>query len=383
MIRIVLLLLLLTRALFAAASMQPQTYELLTQSQTLIEKKNYKKAEQLLKDSLKEIPKNYRYDRAFLEQSLAYLYVTQSKFDKARTHYEKALSFKILPKATQSSIQLTLAQLYLQNGDYGACKKNLDAYLLKKPLNLLVAKLSMALALAQKRYTQALKWCQTAIKLAKIPSKALYKTQKALAVTLQHWDLALETQKILLSRFEITKKGFDALAFYYQKLGKPAQSIAALELSWIQKQHFSEAEAIRLALLFYLQKAPQKGVALLNSYQNYAPLTLKLLETKLQLLYAAKELKHAETTLMELLTRDPSLKRALALARLQAYFLEWDQVITSLAPYKKSPDAMILYATALAQNRRYDEARSIFQAALADKQREKEAQAWLRYLDEF
>jgi predicted Zn-dependent protease len=378
--RIILTFLFSLTTLFALQSMHPHTYETLEESNKLIELKSYKEAQTLLEEALKSTSKKRKYDLAFLEQNLAYLSIEQANFDEAIMHYEKALAYEILPVASLPSIYLILGQLYLQEEKTLKSEYYLSSYIKLKPLNALISKLFMGNALVAKDYDKAYKWCNKALSFQKKPNKELLETKKSLAIHLEKHEEALRTLALIMSHFEFQAEHFQELVYLYKNLDKDSKMLASLELAHQNNYLKSSDEIIQLALLYYLDKAPYKGVLLLDSLLDKDPQNKKILEIQAQLSMASRELDKAITNYEMLLSISKEPKTALSLARLYSHQQQWKKASQTVKPYIKKPEAKLLFAIALAQQKRYQEAKNFFLELKSDKKQKKEAISWLKHL---
>lgn len=158
-----ILFLLLFASLFAKdMSFSKETYAVLNSANKQIKAKKYKKAISILKNVK---PKKDE-EKAYVNATLAQVYLSVNDYKNASKNFEKALSFGVLPKEMRSNTLYNLLQIYLIEKNHKKAIVTYDKYVLhvKKISPEIYAGIATSY-LKTKNYNQAIKYIKKALSI--------------------------------------------------------------------------------------------------------------------------------------------------------------------------------------------------------------------------
>ncbi|MDH5464808.1 MAG: tetratricopeptide repeat protein [Thiovulaceae bacterium] len=366
--------------LYATPSMRPVTYEAIQKANKLLDTKQYQEAKELFDELIASTSKNRRYDHAFIQNAYGYLWIQKEDYTQAIGSYEKALAYKVLPKAMQDSITLTLAQLFLQQS---AFQKTIDLvtkwHSSKKP-SALSAKLLMIAYISLEDKTTGLYWCQKAVNLSQNPSLPLFQTKVSLELQLLKYPQAIQSLLYMLDHFKPKLIYFKQLAFLFAHEDKTSKGIALLESAFQMGLMEKKEDLLQLAQLLHQEGAPIKAVHIVQKLQDEYPDDEKLSNYLAILHLESKEFTQALKTLHGLYQQTKKPLTALKLAQLYAQKEHWKDSLFYAKKTKKAPQGILLQAISLTQLGKITSAINLFKKAKESPKTRTQAQMWLQHL---
>ena len=377
----ILIILLLHTLLGAASTMRPATYEGIQEANKLIDTKQYDKAFALFDELISETSKKRVYDHAFLQNAYGYLWIQKEDYGKAITSYQKALSYKVLPKQMQTSITLTLAQLFLQQSAFHKTIALIEKWHKEKKPTALSAKLLMISFISLEDKVKGLFWCQKAVALSSKPSLPLYQTKLSLELQLVKYPDAIKSLTYMLKHFKPKLIYFKQLAFLYAQQNQEAKGVALLESAYQMDLLEKKDDLLQLAQLLHQEGAAIKAEVIIEKLQLLHPEDEKISNYLSMLQIESKEYTKALKTLHTLYEQTKKTKVALKLAQLYAQKEQWKETVFYTSKIDNNPKAYLLKAIALAQQNKTLQAIKLFRKAEKSLSTRSQARMWLQHLN--
>lgn len=180
-------------------------------------------------------PRTYnRYERALLQQTLGYALASAGDYDKSAGAFQKALSFKALPKEATLSVMQNLGQLYIAVEQYEKGIAVLETWMARVPAADIQPRLRVLLGNAymhQEDYAKAASQLERAIGAAKDPEKAWFQLL-ATADTRRGRDA--DAARVLQQAIAVYPKErafWQQLAAAYRRLREDSKAAATLALA--------------------------------------------------------------------------------------------------------------------------------------------------------
>lgn len=248
-----------------------RTYQQLSQAHNLMQKQRYDGALAQL-DRLRPRVTHRRAELALVLQTYGHLYAALDKYPQAITALSECLALEALPRPATARTLYLLTQLQMVVTDYAGAVSSVEKWLKlqRDPAPAGRALAGTAYAGAQ-RYTEATRQLRLAIQHAERPEEDWYR--QLLAVHYQSGQYAqaagLLHRMILL--FPERKAYWLQLSGVYSESGDHTQSLAVLELAYLQGLLTEERELLNLAQHYlYTGLAHKAGELLEDSLRKGA-----------------------------------------------------------------------------------------------------------------
>lgn len=366
-----------------------KTYKSLSKAQELMEADNYTQAERALADLLAQTEAG-SYDRAVVQQTIAYLYSEQGQYDKAVAAFQKALDANALPDDVTHNLRYNLAQLLIADGQYKKGISLMESWLQgeTQPDN----DVFVLLATANYRidnHTKVIEYIRRAIRNDADPKEDWYRLQLSSHMSLKQYKSAIQILETLLTRYPYQKIYWDQLAALYLEQDKEFTSLAVRLLA--DRLDLGDSKTlINLADMYRYLSIPYKSGQLLqqavadgvinNNFDN--------LEKLAQSWLAAREDKLAAQTLQNMLPMDTSGQTHLKLGQVYIGMEQWQQALTvleqsqTLLKGNQLGRAYLLTGMAFFNLEQLTKAKAAFSEAIAFEQQSNQAGQWLRHIDD-
>lgn len=266
------MILCLSSGLYAKNSMSKSTYNTLTKAQEFIQKDKLTKAKVILEELLKK-DKN-AYEKSFIYQTLANIYISTSKYDKVEDAYEKIVKLNAFEEKSIHQVKLSLAKVYLSNEKYKESihlsKELLNSKFIKKSdiyENLILA------YYYNKDYKNSIKFSQNYFSNNKHNQikESWYKIYYSSYVELKDYKNAIKVMKKMVKLFNTKEEYWVQLASLYQQENQLKKSLSTLELAY-KNNILTKKDNI----LYFVNILLQNGV-----YKKSAQLLTKAVDEKM------------------------------------------------------------------------------------------------------
>jgi tetratricopeptide (TPR) repeat protein len=375
-IKIILTFSLLLTSVYAQKGMSKFTYEAIQKSMEFSEKDKFKEAKKILDEQILATSEEKTYDLAFLYNSLAYLSIETSDYEKAIELYKKAISYNVLPEDMESNTVFSIAQLSIQIEKYKQSILYLEKYHSKNSISGLSSKIMMMNYIALKKPKSALEWANKSIKLSKKPELSLYQNKLALEQQLNLNKSAVKTLQNIIKLFEADVTYFKQLSYLYQKIGDEKKAAAILESAYQMDLLQEYSDKMLLAQLLHYQGATIKAIDILKRNKQSDLKEQERLEFLYKLQLSSQEKDDALKTLKELYKLNKSNDVALLISKLYADLAEWSRC----EEYSKKvvgDEGKILLAISLAEQKKFSKSSKVFETLLDNKKYSLQAKAWI------
>lgn len=366
-----------------------RTYKSLSQAQELMESEQYQEAGQRLNELLGQTDSG-SYDRAVVQQTIAYLHAEQGQYDKAAAAFQQALDSAALPEDVSHNLRFNLAQILIADEQYSKGTVLMEQWLSKeaKPQNSIYVLLASAY-FRMENYSKAIERIRTAIKNDNDPKEDWYRLQLSAHMSLKQYKSAIAVLETLITRYPHRKVYWDQLAALYQAEEQEFSSLAVRMLA--DRLDLGDAKTlVNLADMYRYLRVPYKSGKLLQKAMDDGVITAnfehfkKLADSWL----AAREDSLAAETLTKMLAMDSSGESHLKLAQVYVSMEDWEQVVTTLQqaldklPNKDQGRAQLLLGTSYFHLSQLQQAKTAFGRAMAFDSQSRQAAQWLRHIED-
>jgi len=361
-------------------------HEALTSARELMEKNDYRQAENTLNGLLQKDINPY--ERALLNQMLGYAYHALDKRGEAITAFSKALADNQLPENVTHDLHYSLAQLLAQDGKYKDALVHLQSWFQDEKAPPPEAHLLAGMIYYQLQdYPALITHMQEAIGKASKPEASWYELLLAGYYHSEDYSHSAALLEQIINRYPEKHELWLQLAGMYQKANLAGKALAVMELA-LKRGVLDESGILQLIRLCLNEKLPQRAAVLLQEQMAAGAIphnrdNLELLAESWQL---ARENDKAAAAFTELatLTNDPSAYYRLG----YIYFTQekWDAASKALAAAVKNgalqdkPDAWLLLGISAYHNQETATATRALNQALNHESTRQQAQWWLNKL---
>ena len=364
-----------------------QVQKSLVSARGMLEKQDYRQAENTLNDLLQKDINPY--EGALVNQLLGYVYHAEGKHDQAITAFRKALADNLLPQNIMHDLQYILAQLLAQEGhDREALDPLLSWFRSEKEPKAEAHLLAATIYYKLQDYRNLTDHMEQAIRMTARPERSWY--EMLLAGYYQGGDFAHAAGVLehMIALYPDQRDYWMQLAGIYQKAQQPGKTLAVLELA-LRGGYLDESGIMEVVRLYLSQHMPHQAAVLLQEQMNKG--TIQHTRDNIDLLaeswLQAREYERAAASFTELakLTGDPSVYYRLG----YVYFTQekWEDARNALETSVKAggpadkPDAYLLLGISAYHTNEMTMATRAFNRALTHESTRQQAQWWLNKLE--
>jgi len=366
-----------------------KTYKSLSQAQELMDAEKYTEASRAL-DTLLVQTEAGSYDRAVVQQTIAYLYSARDQYDKAADAFQKALDANALPEDVTHNLRYNLAQLLIADGQYKKGISLMESWLQaeKQPDN----DVYVLLATANYRidnHSKVIEYIRRAIRNDADPKEDWYRLQLSSHMSMQQYKSAIQVLETLITRYPYQKIYWDQLAALYMEQDKEFTSLAVRLLA--DRLDLGDTQTlINLADMYRYLSIPYKSGQLLQQAMDDGVIKNNFdnLEKLSQSWLAAREDDLAAQTLQKMLPFDNTGKTHLKLGQVYVGMEQWQQAVVILEQSQALLEGnelgrvYVLMGTAFFNLQQLSEAKTAFSKAIAFEAQSNQAGQWLRHIDD-
>lgn len=338
--------------------------------------------------------KDNEYEYAVILQNLAGAHLSKGKpedYKAAIPMYEKILTLKALPVATENSIVYNLAQLYAQIENYAKTTQLLEAWfkVTQNPQTSALYLMSSAYA-AQGRWREALPWIEKAIAGNPKPQESWYKLLLAVQFELKDYKACTATLETMINLWPDNRKYWEQLVGMYMELEQDTKALSGMALQQRRGYMADEKPILNLARMYILNDAPYEAGKLIDDSMNsklVAP-TEKNYALLAQAWMDAREWQKATVALGKggELASDGELW--VKKAQIHVDQLQYNDAIKAIdrafqkGNLKRPGYAYMIQGRAAAETKNFKVAAEAFGKARGYEDTKKSAEAWITYLRE-
>lgn len=330
------------------------------------------------------------YEKAVLQQTIAFIYVSQNNYKGAINAFESALKLDALPQQPYEQMMFNLAQLYYQDGQSEKAIKWLEQYFAEaKGTPPADAHILLASIYAErKQFREALGQVDQALAKVKEPKESWLQLKLALHYELKQFPQCAEVLLRLINLVPEKEDYWKQLSSVYFEIKQDKESLAVLALAERQGFIDTESEFRNLANIYLLMEIPYKAAGVLQ--RGLDKKALKADEKTLTLL------GDAWTMAREYSKAEPILKQAAQISstgenffRLGQIYIEdekWKDAIEVLEKaqakggLKRPGDVAFLIGVAAFQSGDRNRAVASFQRAVGFDESRNNATQWLAHV---
>lgn len=366
-----------------------KTYKLLTAAQELMAADDYSKAESQLLALLK-LTKSGSYDRAVVQQTLAYVYSSTERYGKATTQFEQALNSGALPEQVSHNLRYNLAQLYIAEQRYQSGLQLLKQWIAKEPSPPNSAHILMASAYYYiNDFKGAISHLKIAIKQSAKPEEAWYQLLLSAHIEAKQYRSAIKVLEVLISDFPYQENYWLQLSALYLQDKK---EVSALAVKALMQQIELKDSRVLLSLvdMYRYLHIPNKAAVLLDKGMTDGIIAKnqKYLTRLADCWIAARESEKAAEVLAVVARLDNSGKADLKYGRVLFNLQQWSKSAAALSQSLKELSgkdvgtAFLWLAKTQYYLGDYNKAKSLFNQSVKYKRERQQAQHWIQYIEQ-
>ena len=212
-------------------SMSKKSYEILTESQKLLEQNKDDQAKKKLLALLKT--KLNSYEKAFVYQTLANIEINVNNYKGAIKYYEYILKLSSLEQKSIDNIKLSLAKIYLFESRFKESISLLNELQNSKTIS--TSELYENLAYAyyhNHEYKQSVIYIQKSFENTKQRKESSYQILYSSYVELKKYQKAISTLKIMVTKWHKKENYWLQLIALYQETKELAKALSTFELAY-------------------------------------------------------------------------------------------------------------------------------------------------------
>lgn len=243
-------------------TVSPRTYEVLTAARELMDKNQLTTAQQKLEALLPKV-ETEDYEKALVYQSLAYVFMAQENYPKARQALERSLKdAELLPEEVAQNLRYSLAQIYLRMEDYRQGVKTLQEWLQKAATPPAEAWYLVGFGYYKlERPKEALTYLQKAVEQS--PREDWWVLMLSIHLEREDYSNAARVLRQLIQRFPQKQQYWLHLADVYLMEQSYQQALNTLQLAHNQLG-LKEKDILRLVQLYLQREIPYSAARLLE-----------------------------------------------------------------------------------------------------------------------
>lgn len=249
----------------ASGTLSEGTYRQMERIHTLIGKNENAEALEKASALLERVRSDY--EKAVIQQTIAFIYIGQNKYNQAIASFEAALALDALPQQPYEQMLYNVAQLYFQNEQTGKAIERMEQYfrevMSEPPAD---AHILLASAYAdRKQFAKALQQVDQALAKSKEPKESWLQLKLALHFELKQFPQCAEVLLKLVSLAPDKQDYWKQLSSILFEIKRDKDSLAVLSLADRQGYLEKENEIRNLANIYLLLDIPYKAAAVLES----------------------------------------------------------------------------------------------------------------------
>ncbi|MGD8589063.1 MAG: tetratricopeptide repeat protein [Chromatiales bacterium] len=370
-------------------SISPQTYQILQETQQLLDQGQSVKAVQRLEELVQTTAK-HPYEQAVALQSLANAHIERNDYTSAIAPLQRSVELASLPAEAQQQARYNLAQLYMATDRFAPAIEQLKLWF--KQAKSAPAEAYMLLGSAHlqlKQYRQAIEPLRQAIRLSNRINEGWYQSLLGAYYESKQYSEAVKLLHKMLRLFPDSSDYWRQLAGIELMRRRDGEALAVMELAYLNGKLTKEQDLLNLAQLYAQRDAPYKAAQLLEKELKKGRIKAgrKTWEQTANAWQLARELEPTVTALEKALSFERNPELSLRLARLYLEVNRPAAAEKTLRQFlkqskgKHTDEAWLLLGIACHEGKSLEQARQAFNQALKSANTRDQAQQWLSYLE--
>lgn len=372
-----------------AGTISEVTYRRMERILVAVGKNEYAESEQ----KLAELATNAReeYEKAVIQQTLAYVYALQNKYAKAITSYEAALATNALPHAAHEQMMFNIAQMYMSENKLDKGEQMLKRYMDVSCNPVPEAHISLAMLLAERKsFRESLKQADLSLIKSRAPKESWLQLKLALHFELKEMPRCAEVLVHLIALSPMKETYFKQLHGVLTEIKKDSEALAVLALTERRGFLDEEKEYVNLANMYMFMDIPLKSAQILErglAAKQVEP-TEKNLEKLANAWFAAREHEKAEAAMSRAAQASDKGDLWKQVGSIQMEREKWKDALVSLQKAQqkggsKNPgEVQFLIGVTATQLKQWQTAETALRAAMQHEKFVKPATEWLGHLQE-
>lgn len=373
--------------------LSPRTASKLDDIRDLMSKKKFDEALQDANTLLGNVGKDY--EKAVVEQMIAYIYIYKEDFKQAAVYLKRALDRDSFSDYEIASATVALAQVYVQLERYQDAANLLEQWLPQADEPPSSAYILLATSLAQMdQYKKALPYAKKAIALADQNKEGFHEDWHTLLLSLyfqlEDYPNAAGELELLIAHKPSNKDYWKNLASVYQQMNEDKKALSTLAVAYKQGLLDNGDDQLRLAQLYMLNEEPYQAAQVLDKGLSSGKIekTPRHYEYLANAYISAKSYEEAAKALGEGAQLDKDGEMWLRQAQVYAQIHDWNKVVQSVdhamdkGGLEEPGKAYILQGMAASEAKNVSAALKAFKKAESFKDSKDQAENWIRYVNE-
>ena len=373
----------------SSGTISEATYRRMERILVQVGKNEYAESEQ----KLIELADNARgdYEKAVVQQTLAFVYAMQNKHAKAITAYEAALATNALPTNVHEQMIFNIAQMYMSENKFQKGEQMLNRYMQESCNPVPEAHISLAMILAERKaFRESLKQTDLSLIKSKTPKESWLQLKLALHFELKEMSRCAEVLVHLIALSPMKETYFKQLHGVLTEIKRDPEALAVLALTERRGFLDEEKEYVNLANMYLFMDIPLKSALVLErglAAQQVQP-TEKNLEKLANAWFAARENEKAEAAMARAAQASDKGELWKQLGSIQMEAEKWKDALASLqkAAQKggsRNPgEVQFLIGVTATQLKQWKTAETALRAAMQHEKFVKPATDWLGHLQQ-
>jgi tetratricopeptide (TPR) repeat protein len=372
-----------------AGTISEVTYRRMERILVAVGKNEYAESEQ----KLVELAENAReeYEKAVIQQTLAYVYALQNKYAKAIAAYEAALATEALPHAAHEQMMFNIAQMYMSENKMDKGEQMLKRYMELSCNPVPEAHISLAMILAERKaFRESLKQADLSLIKSKAPKESWLQLKLALHFELKELARCAEVLVHLIALSPMKETYFKQLHGVLTEIKKDSEALAVLALTERRGFLDEEKEYVNLSNMYLFMEIPLKAARILDRglEAKHVQPTEKNLEKLANAWFAARETEKAEAAMARAAQASDKGDLWKQLGSIQMEAEKWKEALASLQKAQqkggsKNPgEVQFLIGVTATQLKQWKTAETALRAAMQHEKFVKPATEWLGHLQQ-
>ena len=370
-----------------AGTISELTYKRMERVMVAVGKGEYADSEQ----KLIELSKGAReeYERAVIEQTLAYVYAMQNKYGKAIAAYEAALATNALPYQAHEQMMFNIAQMYMSESRFDKGEQMLLRYMQESCNPVPEAHISLGIIYAErKKFRESLQQTDLALVKSKVPKETWLQLKLALHFELKEMARCAEVLVHLIALAPMKETYFKQLQGVLTEISRDQEALAVLALAERRGFIDEEREYLNLSNMYVFMDIPLKAAQVLErgfAAKKIEP-TDKNLEKLANAWFQAREHEKAEAAMARAAQASDKGELWKQLGSIQMEREKWKEALTSFQKAQqkggtKHPGEVQLMIGVVATNlKQWKTAEAALRAAMQHEKYAKQANEWLNHM---
>ena len=370
-----------------AGAISELTYKRMERILVAVGKAEYADSEQ----KLQELAANAReeYEKAVVQQTLAYVYALQNKYGKAITAYEAALATNALPHAAHEQMMFNIAQMYMSENKFDKGEQMLKRYMETSCNPVPEAHISLAIIQAdRKAFRESLKQTDLALIKSKVPKESWLQLKLALHYELKEIARCAEVLVHLIALSPMKEAYFKQLHGVLTEVKKDQEALAVLALTERRGFIDEEKEYVNLSNMYMFMDIPLKAAQVLDRglVAKQVEPTEKNLEKLANAWFSAREHEKAEEAMARAAKVSDKGELWKQLGSIQMEAEKWKDALASFQRAQQKGgsrhpgEVQFLIGVTATQLQQWKTAEAALRAAMAHEKFVKPATDWLNHM---